>query len=384
MPRRLATLIALSALMAAACGGDGGGEATRGWAELLGRVPNTPANRAYVSMNDYAAAREAIGLSAPGPGADEQAVYEYLTALSQGPISDLTTSPPTRSPGMAVTFESFRPATSMDLLDTSAWNGEMGFDVLNVDRDVLAGVFPDQLAIWEGSIDPQQVADAVESDPVWSDLLSTAEHLGVEYYRWGDDPSAFDRDRVTAVRPTGQGGCLVAFAGTAYRSLSPAALESAIAVREGEGTSLADVEDLQLIADGLDDAGTYAAILSADGSQFALDRAALDLLDSDQPVLEAYRAMGAGAGLDEDGTEFMVIVLIYADADAATANAATLEEIATTGSSLQARQPWSDLLTVRSIAADGRLVIGVFEVPGVRIRLWYQVIFTVDTLVAWG
>ncbi len=61
----------------------------------------------------------------------------------------------------------------------------MGFSLVDADQEILAGRPPDAVTVITGRIDPDQVEEAVTSDPEWQGDLERVDHDGDTYYRWG-------------------------------------------------------------------------------------------------------------------------------------------------------------------------------------------------------
>ncbi|MCJ7726588.1 MAG: hypothetical protein MUP76_09420, partial [Acidimicrobiia bacterium] len=129
-------------------------------------------------------------------------------------------------------------------------------------------------------------------------------------------------------------------------------------------------------------AGTYAVFLSMDVDGFSAGSLPEVPDAGGAGFPDRYQAVGLGAGLEADGTELLVVVFVYADDATAAANAATFEAMITTGASARYRKPWAEILTVRSIGSDGRVVIGVFDAD-VGVRLWMDAPSSRDTLILW-
>jgi hypothetical protein len=228
------------------------------------------------------------------------------------------------------------------------------------------------------------VEGAVNIDPLWSGDLRNLDHAGIGHWCWGDDPLEFLPDRISPARRLGQGGCLAAFDGAAYRTLTEEAMQAALETRAGQQASLADVEELRLAAEALENAGTYSAHLTMDTAPYSAEAAGIEPTALGHPLLGEYLAIGSGAGLDDNG-EYLVIVLVYEDAAAAAQNAAVLEQIARSEESIHLRygQAWSTVYDrIRSVTSDGRVVVGIFE--GFMIaHLWTAIPGIPDTLVIW-
>jgi hypothetical protein len=384
-------VLTAGALLACACGGGGdggvGGDGADTFADMLALVPDTPGNRVSLTIENIAAVREGTGITTPRDPTDADALIEYVISISQGPIADSSMRPPLRSPG--VTLGAFLQPFHTRITDLPAWQDEVGFTVADLDANVLTGLPPEQLIIWVGSLDPEEMAGAVAADPMWSADLRNMSHAGFAHWCWTDDPGAPDLERVTPMRPLGRGGCMAAFDGLALRTFTLEAIEMALETRAGERTSLAGVEALRVAAEALDRQGAYAASFTMDAEPFSAADAAsrgLDLSGLDQPLLGRWEAMAAGGGFDEEG-EYLVVVLVYADGEDAAANADVLEEIISEGRSayLAAERRWVPDVAdaVRSVSAEGNVVVAVLGGFAIA-HAWPNIATVPDTLVIWG
>ncbi len=388
MRRRMAGALGVVALLIGACGGGGGGDANTGsqvesgFVGMLRLIPDTDGNRAGVMMEDIAAVRNELGISLPADPTDSEQLLDYLMTITQGPITDSSTQPVTRSPGVFLGV--FMGGTNSSPLDMRLWQDEMGISIADFDADAIAGLPPETLSLWMGSIDPAVAAAAVSADPTWSGDLREVSHAGYDHWCWGEDPSRIDTERRTPMRPLGRGGCLAAFTGTAYRTITAEAMDAALETRAGDRASLADVEALRLAAAALDDAGVYAAALTMHAAPFEAGSHGFDAAEIGQPFVDEWTALGAGAGFDDSG-EYLVLVLVYDDDASASANAATFEGIAGSGRSvaLAKGRPWSEVYdALHSVTSSGPVVVARFDGFAIAHR-WSTITGIPDSLVIW-
>jgi hypothetical protein len=135
--------------------------------------------------------------------------------------------------------------------------------------------------------------------------------------------------------------------------------------------SLADVEEYQLLADGLIELDVCEAFFSTEpqSRDNIIECRGQRTHDSDpelyqrflesieDPVhLEPFQAFATGAGLDEQGF-YMVIVLLNPDEETARNNATLLEQRINRTISVGRGLPWTDLIESTEIQSDGRLTI---------------------------
>lgn len=367
MHRALAVAAVVAGLATAtACGVDvaGGGDgAAGGMAALLGRVPATAGTADFVVLNLHERAREAAGLAVPGR-ADADAVDDYRMALTFDPSNGLVLHP--------------ARVTGVQHRSLAEWRAELGFDLLDVDADALAGTPPDHVEVVLGSIDPGDVEDAAAAEPVWSDLLDVGEHDGTTVLSWGEQ-GGIDVERRTAARPVGESVRLAVEDGAVAWARTDAVVEATVEAWHGDAGSLADVEELADLADVLDAEGCHAAFLSTAEDQFGV--AVLPQPPpGDMPLVPRWEAAATGATV-AGGSPALVVALRYGSAADAGTAAGVLEQVVAEGSSVVGGQRWSDLLAGTDVRAEGDVVVGMF--PTDQARLWFDVPSTKDTLILW-
>jgi hypothetical protein len=345
-----AAAVAALALVSAACGvsdpttGSGSGSLT----SMLGEVPDTPANRSFVAWVDVAAARELAGLPRPVAGKEPDAdeALEVFIPGKSGSVQALTPI-----------FIDNRAA------ELDAWRTEVGFTVDDIDQNIDAGVQPEMTSVARGRFQADQVEEAVSSDPSWKDELETADHDGVEYWRWLDD-GEMSPQHVTPTRPLGNSLRLQAGGGQIRWTRTDATMEDAIDAGAGNTDTLADVDELARIATALEDHDAYQAYLSADPGPFSVDRVPRASPEVKEELaadaLEPWTAIGAGDAVDGD-VAVGVLVLTHDDEEAAATNAERLRKIIESGRSPQSNAPFADVYEVRSLDQEGSTVILTVE-----------------------
>jgi len=385
--RRMTILIAVLALAVGACGG--GDDTGDGMVGLLATLPDTADTRHEIILNDFAAVADILGIDSPSRNATRDDLIEYFVTLTIGDVAEpgsLDDLDPAERRARSTHVYSVPRGFNFEYVGVDEyleeWYTAFGLSILDVDREATAGRLPNAAFIWEGAIDPAEVEAAVNSDPDWSaDLNAYSHSSGYDYWCWGDDPLASRFDRRDSVRNLGQGGCLAALDSMVIRTISRESMQATLTTAGGNAGSLADVEALSLAAGALDEAGTYAAYLSMDVGGFAASPDTVAMA-GDAGFLDRYQAVALGPAVEANGTELLVVVFVYADEASAATNAATFESLVTTGTSAVHRHPWAELLTIRSIEARGRVVVGVFDADA-EIRLWLIAPSSRDTLILW-
>jgi hypothetical protein len=231
--------------------------------------------------------------------------------------------------------------------DADAVAEEIGFTLDDIDRALEAGELPDTVTVMSGSIDVDAVRKAVTTFEPFADQLDEDEADGFTIYRFGPEFQVNLAGR-TPVRQLGRGDRLAVRDGLALWAASDDGIDDAVAGAAG-GPSALDLPDVAAVAAELDEAGTYAALLTGP-EQFREPGA----------PLRPWTYAGVGAA-KQDGERTLLIVLAHDDADAADANADALADLIGGGGSLASNQPWSELLVVRSIEVRGTTLVAAFD-----------------------
>jgi hypothetical protein len=330
--------LALAAL--AACGDDAPPEADSPadvdadddagpLAGLLASVPDAGDNAAFVIVNDFDGAREANDLDDLDDDAAEDEVVDHLLALT------------VRAEGVApLPSELAGGETS----EQAAREDEIGFHFAAVEADVVAGIPPEHLQVVAGDFDPDAIEDAVQDDPVWSDVLEEGEVDGVPVYSWLDDLET-DFERVSETHPIGESARLAVLGED--RLAWARADEVLEPLFEGEDT-LADRDDLGDLAEVLDEAGAVSAVLSGDLAE-----------REDAPGdFAPYSAFAVAGGVNDEGEPLLFVALWHEEEDAAEANVDALEDYADAGSPTGT---WPEVIPV-DVDQEDHVVLGTFRV----------------------
>ena len=380
----------LLVLLLGACGGGEDGadtpepDGTVGWLNLLAAVPDTPGNRARVTANDYASARELIGITAPASDASEDAIVDYTMTISIGPVADdggVAGRDPMLDLAASAAFGERALTAPLE------WKAEFGFTIAQLDHDLNAGTPPEEVLVFRGDLDPAAIEAVLRADPVWGPEIEEVDFGDGSYFRWRGDFQQI-LDRASAARPLGRGGCLAVRDGLVIRTYGSDVMESALEARAGSISSLADLPQAADLAAALEAAGAYSAFFVFDVSGFNAVDNPPDLVSGEADPsagdwLSPYLALATGAGLDDSSQPIAVIVLAHGDAEAAEANAAWMERMLAEGASLQAGgSPWRELTAGHRVEVDGTTLVVTLWTEGPP-RLWLRVPFLRDSLVLW-
>jgi hypothetical protein len=319
--------------------------------QALGQLPvdALQADGAVLQYVDMALAWDRIGA-----GADVDARTDAVGALSALP----TWTQPAQLFG----------AYAMQLDEARA---EVGFTFLDIEREIAVLAPPRNVFVAETSVDPETVAAAVHSDPLWSDVLTEVDHPHGGYFQWGDDPLATDLERRTPMRPLGQGGQLALVgsdsAATVVRTLDAADMEAVLDTLAGAESLLADpfiAAALPAIGDG----DVYQ--VSAIPEPTLLDPALVMLSpESAEQILAATVLLQPYVGtviveVDDGSGPVAKVLLINGTAADAEANAALAEQALAENVDLNTAEPLTDMLPGAEVSTEGTVVVVTLPFEG--------------------
>jgi hypothetical protein len=242
---------------------------------------------------------------------------------------------------------------------------EVGFTMLDVDREITVQSPPHSIVIAETRVTPDEVTTAVESDPLWSSELRMVEQPDGTYFEWGEDPTAQDLARRSPMRPLGQGGQLALVGGdgeaTVVRTVDPADMQSVLATVTGAGDSLLDDELFAAALPALTD-GVVMQVMAVD-QPIGFDPVALGLTPEEfEQLLAELVLVGPYEGLVIaelfDGEQSLTkVLLVYADTAAAESNSVVVEQAIAEGVDPVTREPLADLLPGSDVSVIGSAVV---------------------------
>ena len=141
----------------------------------------------------------------------------------------------------------------------------------------------------------------------------------------------------------------------------------------GRGRSLADDQDMLLLAQAMDGLRAYSVLLSGDTGMWGIDEvlASFQLPARDlervreqyleqAPLLDNFSAMATGVGRDDDGL-YMAVALVYDSVRTAERDVPRLERRVEDGLSLRANRPWLDYFSAVEVWSEGRLVLAKLD-----------------------
>ena len=375
MRRRLGALTT-TLLLLAACSSDddGGGGLSGGGGDgveaMLGSLP-IPSSvdedaTLVVAYGDLARAARLAGVELP-ESPDAAAFEEQIAAI--GAITGQQVSDDgERAPVAVVPPEA---AHVEQLIDVEAFVDDVGWSVFDVRRYVELQAPPDNVTVMEGGFDEARITEALgEPDGgVWT----------------AGDTEGLDIANTTPARPLGEPLWLALDDDRLV--VTHAADEMEAVQGGGSGTpTVADDDVMVALAGAVDDADVYSALLYRGTLSFDFASGVETPEQVEEQCADALQEPFAGVATaiaDDDGPVF-VIAYVHADADAAEANAETLQGVVDEGSSLRTGEPWSEQLEVDEIATDGPVLTARLRpIDPARTAMWQQLVLQRDNLVTY-
>jgi hypothetical protein len=308
-----------------------------------------------------ARAAEIAGVERPDDPADTDAVTDYISTIT-GLRSEEGEAPAVAAlaPEVAQTSHSAQLEEFVE---------DVGWSILQVDSFAERNTPPDRVAVLTGDFDGDQLDEALDDA---GDGVRVA----------GNPEGGIDPRNTTAARPIGETLWLALDDDRLTITANEDDMARARDAGGGEGT-LAGDETVGTLAGALDDHDVYSAMLEANEAYLTdfADRVLGEGATPEQAEALGDRprcegVTGAAVGLADDGEPLVVLVLAHADESAAAANADVVataldeDDIPTTG------RPWSDLLAVESVEADGGAVVVTARPAGeTHLTVAYRLLF---------
>lgn len=371
-PSRLvvACLVAGLAATGAGCASESdasGGGGDRSVGAYLAALPAYDGDDpVVVSYGDLARAAEIAGIERPADVSDDDAVVDYLMDIGgqrqdEGETARVAVLVPEAA------------QTASSAADQEAFVEDVGWSILELDAFGERYTQPRPIAVLDGDFDGGRLDDALDE---------AGEGLWVA----GDPDGEMHVDDITPARPTGEALWL----GLDDDRLTVGREEDDVtAAREADGgdDTLAGDEALSSMGAALDDRDVYSAMLVSDpgmsadlagrvlGSDAAPDELAAEL--ADLPRCDGAMT-GVAVGVADDGEPLLVVAIAHADEASAEANVDTISEVLTDGQTLSSARPWSDVLTVESVEAEGTVVVATARPAGIILGQWRQLVMSRD------
>ena len=312
--------------------------------QLLDRVPATAldsdgAMLLYVDM-DLAWQRAGVG----------EAEAERLERI--GALADRTTW--TQGPQLFA-------ASSRLVAEARA---EVGFTMFDIEREVAVLAPPHDLMIADTDVTPDDIATVVELDPMWSAELELVDTPYGAYFQWGTDPAAVHADRISPLRPLGQGGQLTLLGGdtaaTVARTIDAADAEAILSTAAGATDSLLDAAPAAAAVVAVADDGDSEVLQLIASAALAF---ATESVPADIVLLQPYDSIVI-VDLYAGAQTTTKVLLVHADEAAAAANAALAERAIAEGVDPLVRVPLAELLPGAGVSVDGSVVVVTLPFEG--------------------
>jgi len=314
------------------------------WLELLSVLPANENTLKAAYLQDFACLAEKV---------DKQTTPEYVISR-QHHLSGYT--------GWVV--------VGKELPADEEWKQTLGFTMADVDQTIYAGALP--LHYYEavrGRFSRDDVDNAARTGP-GNDILEIVSYQGHEFYSWGEDHGINFALR-SNVRPLGKGFRLALIDDFIFWVSWTDGIKEMIDSYEDNIDSLADIENYQLLAQGLEELDVCCTFFSAESQSLSHVREVYkDMLEGPsnerqqlfveeferQVRLKPYQALATGAGIDEKGY-YMAIVLLNSSEEVAQENATLLEQRINQAKMAWGGQKWSDLIESMEIESKGQLTL---------------------------
>jgi len=355
--------VGLAALLAgsACASGDGsGGDGSLAGGTIRGHLAALPATAAagtvLVTYGDLARAEEIAGLDRPTDLADREALADHVGAVTGTRFDE--------PPGEVAALLPEASSPAHLATDPQGFVDDVGWSILQVDTFVELPTPPHRVTVLTGDFDEAALDGALDDagDGAWVA---------------GDPEGTVDVAHRTPARPLGE---TLWLALDGDRLVVAADEDDVRAARAGDD-SLADHPVLAPLAAALDEREVYSAMLWApeggvpDVVGRSLGPGAPDEQRQRLEELPRCEAMtGVAVGVAHDGAPLVVLATAHADEDAAEAGAEVLAEALASGTELITDRPWSDLLAVESVEADGTVVVALARPGDVSLQVWSRLL----------
>ena len=357
--------------------------------DLLGTVPNTAETRGALWINDYDKIREVFDIVLAGP--HDEDFKQLMSDFYQG---QRDTAPLLN---VDVFLGPFHPYSHSRNREVNQNRRYLAFDYSNMEQTVVVGNVPGRMEVVRGQFDPQRTNEALMACSVCSSL-DILRHRGIRFYSWGDDYSGGLAQRLNppAFDESGRGGRIAVLDSFVFHTTATHSLKSLVDATQKEVSSLADVQPLRLLANGMSRLEAFTMFLSDDVALWAAEdygrrfygehglqwNEHVDPLEGTGPWLRQYEAFGFGSGVDERGN-YMAVALVHAAGDSAEDNAMLLTRVIEQEDSVASGRPWSAIIDLvgSEIHVDGRILLAKIRGKGPRGPHWPQLLYDLDSLI---
>jgi hypothetical protein len=369
LPRSLAAACLVTvAVGVTACasesGGDGGGAGDSSLSSHLAALPAAEGDDVViVTYADLARAAEIGGIERPDDLGDTDAIVDYLMEIGgqrreEGETPRVAALLPT-----AAQVQSSAAALE-DFAD------EVGWSILDVDSFAERDTPPRRVSVLTGDFDRDRLDEALDDN-------------GDEGWVIGDPEGGVNIEDTSAARPLGETLWMDLDGGRLAITWDEGDIGRVAAADGGDGT-LAGDPGLAALAAALDDRDVYSAMLASNGDVLSASFAERSLGASATPeriaaMEDLPRCTGMTAvatAIADDGEPLLVLAIAHADEDAAEGNVDAVTTALTEGDRSFQQGPWSGIVTVESVEAEGTVLVATARPADMVLAQWHQ--FLVD------
>ncbi len=369
-PSRSLVAACLAAVVVTACasesdgngGSVSGGAGDRSLSSHLAALPVSDGDDfLVVTYADLARAAEIGDIERPDDLGDSDAIVDYVMDISGQQ----------REEGESPRVAAYLPTAAQlqrSATDQEAFADEVGWSFLDVDSFIERDTPPRRLSLLTGDFDRDELDAALDDN-------------GDEGWLIGDPDGGVDVQQTSVARPIGE---------TLWMDLDGDRL--AVAWADGDIGRVAEAEDgvnllaedagLAALATALDDRDVYSAVLTSSEDALSVPfaervlgvGATPELIEAMEGLPQCSGMTAAATAIADDGEPLLVLAIAHRNEDAAESNVEAVTTALTEGDQMARQRPWSDLLTVEAVEAEGTVVVATARPADMVLARWYQLI----------
>ena len=343
-------------------GGESGGEGDRSLSSQLASLPAAEGDDVViVTYADLARATEIGGIERPDDLGDREAIVDYLMDIGGQ----------RREEGETPRVAALLPRAAQverSASDLASFEEEVGWSILDVDAFVERDTPPRRVSLLAGDFDRDQLDGALDDN-------------GDEGWVLGDPEGGIDVQDVSVARPIGETLWMHLDGDRLAVAWEDGDIGRVVEADGGDGTMAGD-PGLAALAAALDDRDVYSAMLAAKEEGLSAPFAERVLGESATPErIEAMEGLPECTGMTavatavaDDGEPLLVLAIAHTDEDAAEGNVDAVTTALTEGERSFQQGPWSDILTVESVEAEGTVVVVTARPADMILAQWHQLL----------
>ena len=366
--------------------------------DMLVAVPDALAATSFVSYIDFVAWCEIQGIKL-GKYTDtngyliEDGENIYINDMLFNTSGEYSNIPHGTAP-----FISGMGPASPYFLNSPVRISNTGYGPLQVEQSIIAESYPgeNKLIKYEainGNFDLTAINQATDKYFNPYSLPKISEHDNIDIYSWDGEMRLERRFSPPIFDNLGQGRTLAIQPHDIFGSTLIDYVYEMVGASRDRTESLADNPTYQVIADNLDKLEAMSAIISSTGLSYSKylesigvlgstpDPDAVELFentDKDAPLMETYTAFASGIGKDEEGL-FVILILIYEDAETAKGNIETLKNRLAACRNYEDK-PYTEEIDSSEVWSEGTALCATLR--GNVITYWNRFIWTEPLLIS--